>query len=108
MDFLKDFITSFWDAIETAFSWLLDGFLYLVVTVFYWFYDGFLTLIAALISTIDLSSLGFTEFSLWLDLPLELIYMINQFGLPQCASIIAGAYSIRLILNLIPSTLTRV
>ncbi|MBU0673270.1 MAG: DUF2523 domain-containing protein [Proteobacteria bacterium] len=93
-----------WSIVKLA----LDGFFTVFNSFFFMIFDGFLFTVTTLISALDLSSLAFTEIASWADLPPQLIYLINQLGLPQCAGILAGAITIRMILNIIPAAVTRI
>lgn len=104
VDFINSFFSSLWDIFKLGF----DAFVSVIFTVLFWFWDGFLFVVTNLISTLDLTSLAFTEYAHWADLPPQLIYLINQLALPQCAGIIGAAIFIRMILNIIPAALTRV
>lgn len=108
LDWLFDFISSFfsgcWDILKLG----LDAVITLITTVLYWFWDGFLFLVTNLISTLDLSSLAFNQYAAWADLPPQLVYLLNQLALPQCAAMIAAAITIRMTLNIIPAALTRI
>lgn len=108
MNALKDFANSFWGFLKSIVDYLLDGLFYIIKTVLYWLLDGFLTIVSSMINALDLSALGFASFGHWADLPDELIYIINQFGLPQCATIITSAILIRVTLNIIPASVTRI
>ena len=103
-DFISSFFSSCWDILKLG----LDAIITLLTTVLYWFWDGFLWLVTNLISTLDLSALAFNQYAAWADLPPQLLYLINQLALPQCAAMIASAIAIRMILNLIPAALTRI
>jgi hypothetical protein len=108
LDWLFDFISSFFSSCWHILKLGLDGIITLLTTVLYWFWDGFLWLVTNLISTLDLSALAFNHYAAWADLPPQLLYLINQLALPQCAAMIASAIFIRMVLNLIPAALTRI
>lgn len=108
LDWLIQFINSFFSGCWHILKFVLDGVISLLSTVFYWFWDGFLFMVTTLISTLDLSALAFNQYAHWADLPPQLLYLINQLALPQCAAMISAAIFIRMILNLIPAALTRI
>lgn len=101
-------IGAFWGYILDAAIWLLDGFLLLLQFVFYCIFDGLLSVVEAFFSTLDLSAVAFSYAAQWSSLPPQTIWLVNQMALPQCVSLLLGAYGIRLLLNLIPGMFTRV
>ena len=105
---LNSFINSFGSTCWHILKFGLDGIIKMLSTILYWFWDGLLFLVSHLISTLDLSALAFTQYAHWADLPPQMIYLINQLGLPQCAAMIASAILVRMILNIIPAALTRI
>ncbi|MBU0484828.1 MAG: hypothetical protein KKB30_09980 [Proteobacteria bacterium] len=104
LSFINSFFSAFWLILKLG----VDVLFVTAKAILYMFFDGFLFVVTNLISTLDLSALAFTEYAKWNDLPPQLIYLINQLALPQGAALIAGALVIRLILNIIPASLTRV
>ncbi len=103
-DWVNSFFSTIWDIVKLGLTALFDGILALI----YMIWDGLLFTVTNLVSTLDLTSLAFTEYAVWADLPPQLIYLINQLALPQCAGIIGAAIFIRMILNIIPTWATRV
>jgi len=104
INFINNFFTKLWD----LFKLLIDAIFTALGTFLYMLWDGFLFVVTNLISTLDLSSLAFTQYASWANIPDQLTYLVNQLALPQCASIVGGAILIRMILNLIPTWATRV
>ncbi len=90
------------------FTWVLDGALLIIQSALYFVYDGFLTAVTAVINSLDLSFLIFEFANKWGLLPDQLLYVICQIGLSQCISILVYALGIRMLLNLIPASLTRI
>ena len=103
-----NWLSTFWHWIETGFKWILDGFKLLLQFVFFVIIDGLFTVVEGFFAALNLSSLLFNYAAAWSGLPEQLIWLINAVGLPQCFTILGAAYLIRLVLNLIPSTFTRV
>jgi len=103
-----DWLSSFWQWIETAIKWVLDGFITLLQFVFFTILDGLFLVVETALAAIDLSSILFNYAATWSSLPTQLIWLINAVGLPQCFALLGAAYLIRLTLNLIPSVFTRV
>jgi hypothetical protein len=103
-----DWLRTFWEWIQTALTWVLDGFIELLKFVVFTILDGLLSVVETALAAIDLSSMVFSYAAAWSNLPTQLIWLINAVGLPQCLSILGAAYLVRLTLNLIPSVFTRV
>jgi hypothetical protein len=102
-NFIKSFPAFAWDLVKLGIGALFD-----VISLFlFLIFDGFCFVVTMFISALDLSALAFTSFAEWSNLPTQAIYLINQLSLPQCVSIILGAITIRMVLNLIPSVFTR-
>lgn len=103
-----DWLRSFWEWVETGFTWILDGCVTLLQFVVFTIFDGLLSVVETTIGAINLSSVAFNYAAAWSNLPTQLIWLINAVGLPQCFALLGAAYLIRLTLNLIPSVFTRV
>lgn len=102
------FLNSVVGVIGSALTWVTDaigsvlwGFLYLVIS-------GLLSVVSGFVSLIDLSTIATNLTASWGLLPPQVVWVINQSGLADCLAIIGYAYIIRMTLNLIPSTFTRV
>lgn len=124
MDFIDDIIAwlgKFWDvlynflfwivsAVLVLLKWLLVGLLTVLITVFgeifFFIADGFFTIVEGFFATLDLSSLALISFGA--DLNEQLVWFAVQLGLAQCISLLASALTIRLLLNFIPASLTRI
>ena len=104
MDALNAFI-HFWN---TALTWLMSGFVDLLWGVLYIVIDGLLTVVSGFISLIDLSTLITNLTASWGLLPAQIVWIISSSGLAQCLAILGYAYAIRMIINLIPATFTRI
>lgn len=108
MDWLLNFINSFFSKLWHLVKLGLDAVFHAISLFLFMIFDGFCVVVTSFISALDLSALAFTQYAEWTNLPPQAIYIINQLALPQCASLIAGAILVRMILNLIPAALTRV
>ena len=104
INFCNRFFSSLWDTIKLGLEALLKA----LSNLFYMIWDGFLFVVTNLISTLDLSSLAFTQYADWANIPPQMTYIVSQLALPQCAAIIGSAILVRLILNTIPTWATRV
>ena len=105
---LIGWLRSFWGWIETGFKWALDGFILLLQFVVYTILDGLFLVVETALAAINVSSIVFNYAASWANLPTQLIWLINAVSLPQCFAILGAAYGIRLLLNVIPATFTRV
>ena len=76
--------------------------------VAYTILDGLFLVVETALAAIDVSSIVFNYAASWSALPTQLVWLINASGLPQCFAILGAAYLIRLTLNVIPASLTRV
>lgn len=101
--FIRGFFPNLWIHVTHAFN----GFFTVIFALWFQILDGFLTVITLFVSSLDLSALVFTEYAQWANLPPQAIYLVNQLALPQCASLISGAMVVRMLLNLIPASATR-
>ena len=108
MSIFYSFINTFFSSLYYVMKWCLDGLLYVLKTFLYFPFDGLLTVIESFFSALNFSSVIFSSSSVWAGLPPQLIWILNAVGFPQCMTLIAAAYLIRLTLNLIPSWATRV
>lgn len=108
MTALISFVNAFFSSLQTQLKWILDGFLWIFKTVLYVIIDGLLTVVVGVVQAIDVSSLVSSAALNWGNVPSQLIYCVNQCGIPQGLAIITGAIVIRMILNLIPAAFTRI
>jgi len=109
--FWKKFLDWLWwllDNLFTPFKWVLDGFFTVFETIAYAVFDGFLTTVVLIFNAFDFSSVLFSRSSGWLGLPDQLVWLITQLGLPQCFSLFGLALGIRLLINLLPASITRI
>ena len=105
---MNELINGFWTTLQTLLSWVLDGFLYVIKTAVWFILDGFLTTVYAFVNLLDISSVLFDMAAYWGLLPPQLVYIINQIGLPMALTMLMGCYVIRMLLNLIPAAFTRI
>lgn len=112
-DFISDFLGKFWkklldwfwwllDSLFMPLHWLADGIFYLLKTILFLIIDGFFTVAELFFLGIDFL------ISPSLNLHPTLIWFVYQLGIVQGISIIASALVVRLLLNFIPSTITRI
>ncbi|MCK5608246.1 hypothetical protein KAR91_40570 [Candidatus Pacearchaeota archaeon] len=105
---MTDFINGFFSFLYDGFTWLLDGLLYVLKAAFYFPFDGLLTAIEGMFTVVDFSGVLFDSAGTWAGLPAPAIYCMDQMGFPLAAAIVVSAYTVRLLLNFIPSWATRV
>lgn len=108
MDYLVSFFSSFWSAFRSALSWLLDGVLYVIQAVLYFIFDGLLTTVYAIVGALDVGTFLTSFAGYWSGLSPQLIYAVNACGIGSGISIIVYAIGIRMLLNLIPASFTRI
>jgi hypothetical protein len=105
-------IMSFCNAVvsilASGFTWLINGIVKVIWGVLYVIVDGLLTVVSGFVSLIDLSTVIASLTASWGLLPPTIVWVITQSGLAQCLAIIGYAYLIRMLLNLIPATFTRI
>jgi hypothetical protein len=104
MDALNAFV-HFWN---TALTWIMSAFVDLLWGVLYIVVDGLLTVVSGFVSLIDISTVVEHLASSWGLLPAQIVWIISGSGLAQCLAILGYAYLIRMIINLIPATFTRI
>jgi len=88
-------------------QWVLNGIVVVLWAVLYVVISGLLSCVTAIVSAIDLSNVMANLSSSWGLLPSSVVWIITQSGLSQALAIIGYAYIIRMTLNLIPATFTR-
>lgn len=103
------FLESLPDKFLDLFQWLFDSIYEFFTALPYWLFDLVLTVIESIIEAIDWSTMSaFESFNEWGLLPDQLLWILNYLNFSQCLTILAGAYGIRLLLNIIPAAVTRV
>lgn len=105
---IYEFISKIWDYLYIALKWLFDAFMTGISEFFYLMVDGFFTAVETFISGLDFSSYILNITGVWDLLPTQLSYIISQCGITQGLTMLAGAYTLRMLLNLIPAALTRI
>jgi F0F1-type ATP synthase membrane subunit c/vacuolar-type H+-ATPase subunit K len=106
-DWLLSFVNQFWSTIVQLVQWLINGFIYAVQAGLYVIWDGVLTTIAGVISGINLGNLAAQAAASWGLLPTQVCYLISQCGIANGLGMIGTGIGIRMLLNLIPSWITR-
>lgn len=99
-------VVSFFDSLFNVATWFLDSLVYIASHVPLLLFKISLDLVLGVLSTVSLSLLPSQVVS-WV-LPPALAYLIGQTGIDIGLTMLAGAYSVRWALNLIPSWITRV
>lgn len=111
IDFIKkvwDWILAFFDAIRTIATWLMDAVVYVLLNIPFAIYKLVLAVIHGIVSVLSVGSLVTNVSVGWGLLPSQLGYLIGATGLDVGLSMLALAYGIRFLLNLIPGAVTRV
>lgn len=105
---IMDALNALVGVIASGLQWVLSGFVDILWGVLYIVVDGLLTVVSGFVSLIDLSTIIANLTSSWGLLPPQIVWIISATGLSQALGIIGYAYLARMLLNLIPSTFTRV
>jgi hypothetical protein len=109
MDWLKSFVNEFFFFVKNFGTWFLDAIFDGLFIIPYFFFDGFLTIVHGFFISLDTTSTtSFSYAAHWANLPPELIYIVNAVDLPQALSIVSSGILVRMLINLIPATLTRI
>lgn len=108
MSWLVDFFKSFWNAFKSFFYWIFDSLILVIGWILYTIYDGFLIVVLTFFSILDFSSIAFNTAAQWSSMPTQLIWLVNQLAIPQGFALVASALVIRMTLNIIPASITRV
>lgn len=97
----KDFfIWLFGDQFKKAAEWTLD--------LLYKLFDNALTIVTEFLQSIPVPSAWSNISDPWAGFPGQVYYILDLFNVGTCLAILAGAYGVRFLLNLIPGALTRV
>ena len=106
---LSEFLDAFIDQILNICTWIIDSILNLFMNLFYIIIDVFLKILELLISSIDFVEIeSLKAFNNWGLLPPQVLYVLYKINFTQILTILAAAYMIRKILDLIPAAFTRV
>lgn len=89
-------------------KYLLEGITYLLQFIIYTLVDGLLTVVTGFFNSLNLANYLGSYIADWSGLPSQMGYVIGQTGIPACITLLLGAVTIRVLLNLIPSWATRV
>lgn len=104
---IYEFLSTIWDKLYIVVKWLFDAFMTGISEFFYLMVDGFFTAVESFVSGLDFSSYILSITGVWDSLPTQLSFLISQCGISQGFTMLAGAYTLRLLINLIPSWATR-
>lgn len=89
-------------------KWILDGLMFLLALVVYMIFDALLTCVEKFFELLDLGVMTGSAACQWANLPPQMIYCLNQIGIPQALTMLIGAVMVRITINLIPAEFTRV
>ena len=105
---LVEFLSAFWGLVFTLGTWVLDGGLFVLKGCSFLIFDGVLTAITAIFSGISISTFLGGAALAWAGVPPQLVYVVNQCGIPAGLAVLVSALGIRMALNLIPAEFTRI
>lgn len=108
MEWLKNFVSSFFDILFKVIKWLLEFVIQFGKYVVYTVYDGILTVITAFLNAIEISNDAFNLAAQYSSMPTQLVWLINEISFPQAMGYIVLAIIIRMTLNIIPAAFTRI
>lgn len=96
ISFFADFFVSAWDAVK---DWC--------VNVVFDVYDANLTMLESVINAIPVPDSFTSNLDFWSGLPGQAFYILGLLKIHIVLAVIFGAYTVRFLLNLIPSWATR-
>lgn len=106
---LIEFISYFWSQAVEFFTWAFDTIISFLIDIAYYIFDGFLIAVETIFNLIDFTQITtLSTLQSWTGLPDQTIWLLNYLNIPACLAFIIGAYTIRFLMNLIPSWATRV
>lgn len=117
---IEDFIIKFWNWICSFFEqlhamagWIADTIVYNFLNVPFVMFKLFLDTVHKLLSVLSCGSMDCGSFNVnistgWSLLWSQLLYLMGQIGLDVGLAMLAFAYCMRFLLNLIPGAYTRV
>jgi hypothetical protein len=108
MSNLINLVKSIPSLIWAAITWIFDNLGNLISWIFFTIYDGLLTVLYAFAAAIDFSAVMFNAAAQYSSMPTQLVWLINQIGLPQGFTYLGGAIAIRMVINLLPAAVTRI
>lgn len=89
--------------LELILQWTLDAVLFIILGTLYLTLDGILISLKAIVYGLDLSTVPL-QFAAGMGLiPSQAAYFMVAIGFPQFVTIIAAAYAVRLLMNLVPT-----
>ncbi len=108
LDWLFNFISSFFGILWDGILWAIEGLLELLGYMLFLIFDGILTVIYLFMEAIDFSEVAFNYASTYSNLPPLALYVASAIDIPQYFTYVSIALGIRLTLNIIPAAVTRI
>ena len=108
LDWLYGFFSNFWDFVVDVLVWCLDALVYILGEILYLVFTAFLLAVEGFFSLLDLSGLALDSALDWSGLPDQLVWLVSEVDLSQGVTLIMTGVGIRMLINLIPASLTRV
>jgi len=105
---ILSWVSTFWNTIKSVITDTLELLFSVIGWVLYCVFDGLLAVIYAVVNGLDLSVVAFDMASEWSSMPEQLVWLVKELGIPQCLTVISGALTLRLLLNILPAALTRI
>jgi hypothetical protein len=108
LEWIYNFFKSFFDFLIDVLVWVLDAIFYILSEPLYLLFDALLVVVEAIFTLLDLSGLALDSVLDWTSLPDSLVWILGEIDLSQGLTIMVSAMGIRMLINLIPGTFTRV
>lgn len=108
LTWIYNFFKSFFGYLFDAFTWVLESVFWIFSQFPYLIFDGFLLVIEGVFTVLDLSGLALDYALNWSSLPDQLVWILCEIDFSQGVSIIISGTIVRMIINIIPASLTRV
>ena len=108
LDWIYNFFKSFFGSLVDTLTWLLESLFWILSEFPYFLFDGFLVIVEAIFMALDLSGLALDTLLDWSTLPDQLVWILCEIDFSQGVSIIVAAICIRMLMNLVPASVTRV
>ena len=108
MDNIVSVFKNLWNAIVHALVWCLDVITNVLQSMLNYVVDKICGFVEWVVSHISFNVTLFTDGLNWLGLPTQALYVMKHIGVDQCLFMVSTAMLIRLLMNLIPSWLSRI
>ncbi len=108
MESIKESLYWLLNQLYTPLEWVLDGLVYVLKAIPWLILDGVLSAVSVFIAAVDVSAVVFQWAAGYALIPDLAIWFMVAIGFPQVVTLVASAYVVRFILNIVPAAFTRV